>query len=170
MHTLLSSQSTLAPTQAPSVQVSPLVQAFLSSHVAVFVVLTQPDAVSQLSVIQAFLSSHGTIEPTHLPAAQVSFGVQALPSSQAAVVLALMHLPSLWLQLSTVHWLLSLQFFSAPAHLPALHASLTVQISSSSQLALLGLPSRLASAMPLRPGADRLPRLCYRIDLKLRRL
>jgi hypothetical protein len=73
--------------QAPAEHVSPVVQAFPSSHAFVFAACAQPFAGSQESVVHPLLSSQFVAEPpAHAPLAQVSPVVQALPSSQASAL------------------------------------------------------------------------------------
>lgn len=73
-----------------------------------------------------------------MPVAQVSPEVQATPSSHVPVNAVYLQ-PALRSQTCVVHWLPSKQRESvgAPAHLPAVHASLMVQSTLSLQLAVL---------------------------------
>src|SRR5207253_10396155 len=82
--TLLAVHDGTAPTQAPSVHVSPTVQASPSSHGRLFGLCMQPHDRSPLSVVQSFPSSQSRAPPpTQPPAAQVPPLVHASPSSQA---------------------------------------------------------------------------------------
>jgi len=135
------------PVQVPLLQTSFVVHAFPSSHAAVLLVLRQPSAVSQVSVVQGFESlQFGAAPPTQAPPLQVSLVVQALPSSQAAVLLVLTQ-PRTVLQVSVVQGFESLQFGAAPpTQTPALQVSLVVQALPSSHAAVL-LVLRQPSAM-----------------------
>jgi hypothetical protein len=84
VHKLPSSQSGgRPPTQAPALQLSPVVQALPSSQVPETLTLKQPPSRSQLSSVQVLPSSQSSgAPPAQAPALQVSAVVQALPSSQ----------------------------------------------------------------------------------------
>src|SRR2546428_410187 len=86
VQTLPSLQSSGAPpTQAPALQVSPVVQALPSSQEAVLFVKTHPVAGAQLSSVQTFWSLQTSAGPPwQVPPPQVSFVEQALPSLQEA--------------------------------------------------------------------------------------
>src|SRR5438067_1088751 len=74
------------PTQAPPERVSPVVQAFPSSHGLLLLVNTHPVPGSHVSVVQMLLSLQvGAGPPTHTPPEQVSPVVHALLSSHGAV-------------------------------------------------------------------------------------
>src|SRR5438105_4328997 len=80
------------PTQTPSVQVSPVVQALPSSQEAVLLAFTHPVALLHESSVQWLPSLQlGAAPPTQTLNAQVSPVVQALPSSQEAALLAFTH-------------------------------------------------------------------------------
>jgi hypothetical protein len=73
--------------QVPAEQRSPLVQALESSQRTVLLVLTQPEAGLQESVVHSLESSQEMAEPAEQePPAQASPVVQALLSLQAAVL------------------------------------------------------------------------------------
>src|SRR5438132_294417 len=92
----------LLPIQKPAWQVSVCVQALPSPQGAVFGVLTQPVAGSQLSSVHPLRSSQfGGGPPTHSPSLQVSSVVQASPSSQG-FVFGTWRQPSCGSQLSSV--------------------------------------------------------------------
>jgi hypothetical protein len=129
VQTLLSSQFGAAPpTHCPPEHVSPVVQAFPSSHGSPFGALTHPLAGLHESSVQTLLSlQFGAAPPTHDPLAHVSLVVQALPSSHGAVFGAKTH-PLAGLHESSVQPLLSLQVTGAPgAHVPLEHVSPEVQ-------------------------------------------
>ena len=88
VQTLASSQTTAVPArEVPPPQVSPVVQAFPSSHARVLFVNTHPVAGLQLSVVQTLASLQTTAAPAwQLPPLHVSPAVQELPSSQALVL------------------------------------------------------------------------------------
>ena len=91
VHGLLSLQfSEPAPGwQLPPEHVSPVVQAFKSSHAAVLLVKTHPVAGAQLSVVHTLLSLQTTAVPAwQLPPPHVSPVVHAFPSLHAAVLFA----------------------------------------------------------------------------------
>ena len=71
--------------QAPSLQVSPAVQALLSSHGSVLFVFTQPEVGSQLSSVHGFPSSQLMGSLMQPPSGLQLSLVQALPSSQPPV-------------------------------------------------------------------------------------
>src|SRR5439155_604420 len=76
------------PTQAPPLQVSPVVQALPSLQGLVLLVCVQPVAGLQPSVVQTLPSSQlGAVPPTQVPPLQVSPVVQAFPSLQGLVLL-----------------------------------------------------------------------------------
>ena len=138
---LPSLQVTMAP--APHwllAQVSPDVQAFLSSQASPLAVWTQPEAGWQLSVVQGFSSSHGSAPPgTQEPAWQPSDTVQALLSVHGAALLVNTQ-PCLAVQVSSVHGSPSLHCRLAPeTHLALAHRSPCVQALPSSHGALLGV-------------------------------
>jgi hypothetical protein len=110
VHTLLSLQLGGAPpTQVPLLQVSPVVQASLSSHGAVLLVWTHPVLELQLSSVQTSPSLQlGGGPPTQVLPLQASLVVQALPSSHE-LLLGTNVQPLAGLQLSSVQPLLSLQ-------------------------------------------------------------
>jgi hypothetical protein len=140
VHPFESSQSGGGPPlHAPPPQVSLVVQALPSLHAAVLLVLTQPLAGLQLSVVQAFESLHDKGEPPlQTPPPQVSLVVQALPSLQGIVLLAWAQ-PVAGLQLSVVQIFESLHERGAPPlHTPPPHVSLVVQALPSSQGCVLG--------------------------------
>ena len=73
--------------QVPAEQRSPLVQALPSSHSTVLLVLTQPEAGLQESVVHSLPSSQTSEVPAEQePPEQVSPVVQALLSLQAALL------------------------------------------------------------------------------------
>jgi hypothetical protein len=75
--------------QDPPEQLSPVVQAFPSSHGLLLFECTQPLAGLHESSVQTLPSSQlGGAPPTHAPLEQVSFVVQALPSLHGSVLLA----------------------------------------------------------------------------------
>jgi hypothetical protein len=77
------------PRHVPFTQELAVVQTSLSSQEAVLSAWTQPDAGSQLSVVQTLPSSQfGAESPTQAPPEQVSAVVQTLPSLQETVLLA----------------------------------------------------------------------------------
>src|SRR5437867_651270 len=96
--TLLAVHGGTAPTQAPSVHVSPTVQASppSSSHGRLFGTCTQPSEWSHSSVVHEFPSSQSSsVPPTQSPSTHVSSEVQALPSSQGpALELPPLHSPA----------------------------------------------------------------------------
>ena len=132
---LWSSQSTAeAGLQAPSPQVSPLVQALPSSQASVLLAKTQPVAGSQLSLVQGLASSQARVSPlTQAPTSQVSPLVQALPSSQVRVLFVKTQ-PEAGSQLSVVQGLASSQARGPPPwQLPSPQVSPSVQASPSLQ-------------------------------------
>jgi hypothetical protein len=92
---------------------SPVVQAFPSSHGIVLLVYTQPVNGLQLSVVHGLLSLQTIAAPWHEPPLHDSPAVQALPSLQAFVLLVNTH-PVAGLQLSFVQALVSLQAIAVP--------------------------------------------------------
>jgi hypothetical protein len=99
---------------APPPQVSPVVQAFPSSHAAVLFVWAQPVARSQVSVVQGLLSlQFGPGPETQAPPPHVSPIVHAFPSSQGLVLLTWTH-PVAGLHESSVQGLLSSHAAGAP--------------------------------------------------------
>ena len=91
-----------------------------SSHVAVLAKLTQPVALSQLSLVQTLSSLQPVTSPgKQAPAAHASPTVQASPSSHVAVVAVFRHTPFAPHE-SSVHGL------------PSLHASVDVQPAAMS--------------------------------------
>jgi len=136
VHTLPSLQLGAAPgMHEPPPQVSSTVQALPSLHGRVLGAFTQPLAGLQESVVQPLVSSQlGAGPGTQVPApSQVSVVVQALPSLHERVC-GMFTQPLAELQVSSVHWLPSLQSRGPPEmHEPALHMSLTVQALPSSQ-------------------------------------
>ena len=139
VHALLSSHTGAGPpTHTLFAQVSWVVQALLSVHGAVLLVVTQPLAESQLSLVHGFLSSHTVGAPDlHAPAAQMSPVVHASPSLQTAVLLAWAQ-PVLLAQLSVVQTFLSSQLVGAgPLHAAPEQMSPVVHASPSSQAAVL---------------------------------
>jgi hypothetical protein len=92
VHTLQSSQLTVAPWQAPPEQTSPVVQAFPSLHVTLLFVCVQPVVGLHASVVQTLPSSQLSCgPPVQVPPEQVSPVVHALPSSQALLLLVNLH-------------------------------------------------------------------------------
>jgi hypothetical protein len=126
------------PLQTPAPQVSPVVQASPSLHAAVLLAFTQPVAGTQESVVQILPSlQFGGAPPTQAPPLQVSAVVQAFPSSQAAVLVVFWQ-PSTGSQVSSVQTLPSSQFSGEPpTQTPLLQVSTVVQVSPSSQAAVL---------------------------------
>ena len=109
-----------------------------SSHALLLFVCTQPDAGTQLSVVQPLPSSQfGATLPTHEPDEQASTVVHALPSSHVSVVNVCLQ-PMPIVQLSAVQPFLSSQSSAPPpVHVPLTHLSPTVHGSLSLQDALL---------------------------------
>ena len=127
------------PTHLPPAHVSPVVQAFPSSHRAAFGLFTQPVVGLQTSSVQAFPSSQlGASPPTHRPPVQVSAVVHAFPSSQGAVF-GLLTQSLAGSQESSVHGLPSSQLRAAPVQTPSEHMSPVVQAFPSSQGAVFGV-------------------------------
>jgi hypothetical protein len=125
------------PTQAPPLQVSPVVQASASSQAAVLFVFWQPSTGSQESSVQGLASSQlGGAPPLQAPPPQVSPVVQASPSSQGSVLLANWQ-PLAGLQLSSVQELSSSQTTGVPEQTPPAQISATVHALPSSQAAEL---------------------------------
>ncbi len=140
VQTFLSSQSTAKPaTHLLATQASPLVHRLLSVQTAELAVLTQPFAISQLSLVQGLPSSQATLLPGwQLPPAHVSPTVQTLPSLHGAVLLALLHAPDLGSQVSVVQGFPSSHALGPlGVQMPLLQASPTVQPLLSSQTAVL---------------------------------
>ena len=125
-------------TQAPARQASPTVQALPSSHAAVVGAKTQPVIASQLSAVQGLVSSQTVAAPgRQAPSLQASPLVQMLPSSQLAVLL-LCTQPFVLSQESVVQGFLSSQsLITPPLQFASLQASPVVQVSPSSQVAVL---------------------------------
>ncbi len=111
----------------PPLHRSPVVQAFPSSHASVLFACAQPEAGTQLSVVQRFPSSQfGGGPPTHTPPEQASPVVHAFASLHERVLFAFTQ-PVAGLHESVVHTLPSLQFGAAPpTHTPAEQASFVV--------------------------------------------
>src|SRR5438105_665050 len=84
VHTLPSLQlSVVPPVHVPPEHVSAVVHALPSSHDAVLLVCTQPEAGVHESSVQPLLSlQFGGLLPLHTPAVQTSTVVHALPSLQ----------------------------------------------------------------------------------------
>ena len=124
LHTLI-----CGPTQAPSLQISPLVQADKSSQAAAFGKATQPTPESQVSLVQGFLSSQTNAGPAwHLPAWQLSPWVQTDPSASQllpSLTGAGAHLP-----------VTASQVLAAQAVFPAMSHTTTVARSIAQTLAL----------------------------------
>jgi len=141
VHGFPSSQRGPVPgTHAPPEQVSPVVQAFPSSQLAVLFAYSHSPVVGlHASSVQPLLSLQTVGVPaTQLPPEQTSPTVQALPSLQLAVLLTYSHSPVVGLHASSVHALLSLQTVGDPAtQLPPEQASPTVQALPSVQAAVL---------------------------------
>ena len=118
--------------------------AFPSSHAAVLLVKTHPEAGLQLSDVQLLLSLQVTAAPPwQVPPPQVSSDVHAFPSSHAAV-LSVKTQPVAGLQLSDVHTLWSSQE-SVPVpdrQTPFEHVSPVVQAFPSSQAAVLSVKTQ----------------------------
>ncbi len=135
VHGLESSQSTDSPGwQDLSPQVSPSVQALLSSQATTLASLTHPTSGSHESSVQRLASSQSTGGPeVHPPAAQISPDVQRLPSSQGALLGE--DLQPVWKSHeSSVHPLSSLQSMGVPgAHQPLAQWSSSVHAFWSSQ-------------------------------------
>ena len=138
VQTLASSQTTAVPAkQVPPPQVSPVVQAFPSSHAFALFVKTHPVAGLQLSVVQTLASSQTIAAPPQTPPLQMSPDVHAFPSSQAAVLFVNTQ-PAAGSHVSVVHTLPSLQMTADPAwQVPPPQASPVVQASPSSQAFVL---------------------------------
>ena len=109
---------------APSLQLSPTVQTFPSSHAVDPAMNAQPVAVRQVSSVQSLPSAQTVGVPgRHRPTAHTSPVVHALPSSHA-VAASLVVQPTAGLQASIVHGLPSSQGTVAPGtHAPPLHES-----------------------------------------------
>ena len=132
-------------TPAPS-QVSPPLHrsASLQAVPAATGVWTTPPSGEHESAVQGLPSSMATgVPPPHAPVEQLSATVHALPSSHEApsafggfeqMPVAGAHVPASWHWSSAVH-----ATGLPPAQLPALHVSVCVQASPSSQLAPFAL-------------------------------
>ena len=139
MQRLPSSQSGGGPpTQAPSTQVSLVVQALPSLHETVLFVCAQPFAGLQVSVVQPLPSSHtGGGPPRQAPPVQVSPVVHAFPSLHGLVLSTCVQ-PTAEAHASSVQPLPSLQSGGAPpTHCPPAQVSLVVQALASLQGAVL---------------------------------
>src|SRR6059036_2221006 len=125
----------------PLWQVSPVVQAFPSSHGVLsgsgVPAQTPPSQVSLL--VQEFSSSHAAPSssaalPTQVPFWQVSAAVQALPSSQGVPVSGVTVQLAVPLQVRVLHWS-EVQVMEVPTHWPLLvQVSLNEQSLPSSHL------------------------------------
>jgi len=119
--------------QEPSAQVSPVVQPLPSSQGPVLSTLAQPEAGSQLSLVQVLLSLQSRGVPEQTPPLHASPTVHALPSSQDNPT-GVFRQPMAASQLSVVQTLLSSQFGAGPpTQVPAWQMSLVVQAFPSSQ-------------------------------------
>src|SRR2546425_11988190 len=133
------------PVHTPLWQVSPVVQAFPSSHGVLsgsgVPAQTPPSQVSLL--VQELLSSHAAPSssaalPTQMPFWQVSAAVQELPSSQLVPVNGVTVQLAVPLQVRVLHWS-EVQVMVVPTHCPPLvQVSLKVQALPSSQLVPVG--------------------------------
>jgi hypothetical protein len=113
VHTLPSSQFGPAPPmQLPPAQVSPVVQAFASSHGTVLFVWRHPVAASHASFVQGSSSSQFAETPEHSPPKQPSFTVQEFWSSQSVASgaagseqspVAGSHAPAVWHESEALH-------------------------------------------------------------------
>jgi hypothetical protein len=110
VHSLSSLQTMGVPGwHVPPPQVSPVAQAFPSSHGFVLFVNTQPAAGSHVSDVQTLLSLHTTALPGwQVPPPHVSPAVQASPSSHETVLFVCKQ-PATASQKSSVHGLPSSQ-------------------------------------------------------------
>src|SRR5439155_228662 len=144
---LPSSQSRARPpTQAPSAQVSPIVQASPSSQERLFDVCQQPCERSQPSVVHSLPSSQSTglwtqAPSTHVPPSLHMSSPSSLPSSSHGRLFATCTQPSEWSHSSVVHEFPSSQSSSVPpTQSPSTHVSSEVQALPSSQGPALELP------------------------------
>ena len=166
MHAFPSAQFlTPVEVQAPPAHASVSVQTLPSVHVAVLARCTQPEPALQLSSVHGLPSSHDAALPgTHVPPAHWSPSVQTLPSLHRTVLLVDLQ-PATVSQLSVVHGLPSSHVLGpVGVQTPFLHASPTVQLLLSEQVAVLfacrqplagsqesvvhGLPSSQARVLP----------------------
>src|SRR6059036_1645278 len=142
----------------PLWQVSPVVQAFPSSHGVLsgsgVPAQTPPSQVSLL--VQEFSSSHAAPSssaalPTQVPFWQVSAAVQGLPSSQLVPVSGVTVQLAVPLQVSVLHWS-EVQVMAVPTHCPLLvQVSLNEQALPSSHAApVLGVTVQLAVPLHVR--------------------
>ena len=141
MQLLLSLQTTALPgAHLPSAHASPLVQTVPSSQGRALLLLTQPLAGSQESLVHALLSLQFLSDPAaQLPPLHKSPIVQTLLSVHTAALLGKMH-PLTGSHASLVQGLPSLQPSGLPgAQDPPLHKSLIVQTLLSSQGKTLGV-------------------------------
>src|SRR5206468_2831511 len=150
--------STAVPVHTPLWQVSPVVQAFPSSHGVLsgsgVPAQTPPWQVSLL--VQEFLSSHAAPSssaalPTQVPFWQVSAAVQGLPSSQLVPVSGVTVQLAVPLQVSVLHWS-EVQVMAVPTHCPLLvQVSLNEQALPSSHAApVLGVTVQLDVPLHVR--------------------
>ncbi len=141
VHNLPSSHTLAVPgLHDPNAHTSPLVHLLLSSQATVLSrFLHAPVTVSQLSSVHTLASLQDFNAPgLQAVAAQTSPWVQALPSSHGAALAWFLHAPLTVSQLSSVHTLLSLHDFAAPAlQVPPAQPSISVQALPSVQGALL---------------------------------
>src|SRR5438552_2103828 len=146
------------PVHTPLWQVSPVVQAFPSSHGVLsgsgVPAQTPPSQVSLL--VQESLSSHAAPSssaalPTQMPFWQVSAAVQELPSSQLVPVSGVTVQLAVPLQVRVLHWS-EVQMLAVPTHCPPLvQVSLNEQALPSSQLApVSGATVQLAVPLQVR--------------------
>jgi hypothetical protein len=140
----LSSHTTAAPPlQLPPAQVSALVHAFESLHVAAFAAFLQPTLATQLSSVQLLPSSQlaAPVPAWQELLLQKSPVVQGLLSLHPTELGAYLQVPPL--QLSLVHGLPSLQFLAVPGlQKPNAQLSPTVQALPSSHKLLLLLETQ----------------------------
>src|SRR5438477_9494970 len=143
---------------SPLWQVSPVVQAFPSSHGVLsgsgVPAQTPPSQVSLL--VQALSSSHAAPSssaalPTQMPFWQVSAAVQALPSLQLVPVSGVTVQLAVPLQVSVLHWS-EVQVMEVPTHCPLLvQFSLNEQALPSSHAApVLGVTVQLDVPLHVR--------------------
>src|SRR5438552_1132645 len=146
------------PVHTPLWQVSPVVQAFPSSHGVLsgsgVPAQTPPSQVSLL--VQELLSSHAAPSssaalPTQMPFWQVSAAVQELPSSQLVPVNGVTVQLAVPLQVRVLHWS-EVQVRAVPTHCPPLvQVSLNEQSLPSSQLVpVSGVTVQLAVPLQVR--------------------
>jgi len=115
------------PAQTPLAQMSGHVHGEPSLHGLVLFVYKQPEAGTHESLVHTLPSLQTTGSPTQMPPTHLSADVHALLSLHAAELGRCRHWPPRsWLQVSSVHGLLSLQSLGLPVHFPARHASSTV--------------------------------------------